>query len=165
MSANLQSNSTDFNAAVAKKVGLQADALCRRTDRMFAYLMLLQWIGAIAAALFVSPRTWVGETSYIHPHLYMAVVMGGVLCSLPAWFAIKQPGRLMTRMVIASSQMLFSCLLIHLTGGRIETHFHVFGSLAFLAFYRDWRGVIPANAIFALEHPGRGVWRPDGVFG
>ena len=35
--------------------------------------------------------------------------------------------------------MLMSALLIHLTGGRIETHFHVFGSLAILAFYRDWR--------------------------
>jgi len=31
-----------------------------------------------------------------------------------------------------------SALLIHLSGGRIETHFHVFGSLAFLAFYLDW---------------------------
>jgi signal transduction histidine kinase/DNA-binding response OmpR family regulator len=165
MSTSFATRSIDFDAAVAKKVRLQADALCRRTDRMFAYLMLLQWIGAIAAALFVSPRTWVGETSYIHPHLYMAVIMGGVLCSLPAWFAIKQPGRLMTRMVIASSQMLFSCLLIHLTGGRIETHFHVFGSLAFLAFYRDWRVLIPATVIVALDHLVRGFWWPQSVFG
>ena len=43
----------------------------------------------------------------------------------------------MTRHVIAISQMLTSALLIHLSGGRIETHFHVFGSLAFLAFYLD----------------------------
>ena len=28
--------------------------------------------------------------------------------------------------------MLMSVLLIHLSGGRIETHFHIFGSLAFL---------------------------------
>ena len=42
--------------------------------------------------------------------------------------------------------MLTSALLIHLTGGRIETHFHVFGSLAFLAFYRDWRVLVPADA-------------------
>ena len=34
-----------------------------------------------------------------------------------------------------------SALLIHLSGGRIETHFHIFGSLAFLAFYRDCRRV------------------------
>ena len=43
------------------------------------------------------------------------------------------------------AQMLMGALLIHLTGGRIETHFHVFGSLAFLAFYRDWRVLIPGH--------------------
>jgi hypothetical protein len=36
--------------------------------------------------------------------------------------------------------MLWSALLIHLTGGRIETHFHVFGSLGILAGYRGARG-------------------------
>jgi ABC-type dipeptide/oligopeptide/nickel transport system permease component len=43
--------------------------------------------------------------------------------------------------------MLTSALLIHLTGGRIETHFHVFGSLAFLAFYRDWRMLLSATIV------------------
>jgi len=42
---------------------------------------------------------------------------------------------------------LTSALLIHLSGGRIETHFHIFGSLAFLSFYRDWRVLITATAI------------------
>ena len=41
--------------------------------------------------------------------------------------------------------MLMGALLIHLTVGRIETHFHVFVSLAILAFYRDWRVLIPAT--------------------
>ena len=40
----------------------------------------------------------------------------------------------------------WSALLIDLTGGRIETHFHVFGSLAFLAFYRD-AGVLIAGTL------------------
>ena len=52
--------------------------------------------------------------------------------------------------------MLWSALLIHLTGGRIETHFHVFGSLAFLAFYRDWRVLVPATVVVALTTPLRG---------
>ena len=50
---------------------------------------------------------------------------------------------------IAVGQTLTSALLIHLTGGRIETHFHVFGSLAFLAFYRDWRVLVTASAVVA----------------
>jgi len=61
--------------------------------------------------------------------------------------------------------MLMSALLIHLTGGRIETHFHVFGSLAFLAYYRDWRVLIPATVVVAADHAVRGVYFPQSVFG
>jgi hypothetical protein len=56
-------------------------------------------------------------------------------------------------------------LLIHLCGGRIETHFHVFGSLAFLAAYRDWRVLIPASAVVALDHLFRGYFWPRSVHG
>ena len=61
--------------------------------------------------------------------------------------------------------MLMGALLIHLTGGRIETHFHVFGSLAFLAFYRDWRVLVPATIVVALDHLLRGIFWPQSVYG
>ncbi len=154
-----------FDAAVAAKVRDQELALHRRTDRMFAYLLLTEWVGGVVAAFVVSPRTWIGSTSYLHTHVYAAFILGGLLCSLPAYLAWKQPGQLSTRLTISASQLLFSCLLIHLTGGRIETHFHVFGSLAFLAFYRDWRVLVPATLIVALDHLVRGVWWPESVFG
>ncbi len=56
-------------------------------------------------------------------------------------------------------------LLIHLTGGRIETHFHVFGSLAFLSFYRDWRVLVPATIVVAADHFLRGLLWPQSVYG
>ena len=49
--------------------------------------------------------------------------------------------------------------------GGIETHFHVFGSLAFLSFYRDWRVLIPATAVVAIDHMVRGIFYPQSVFG
>jgi sigma-B regulation protein RsbU (phosphoserine phosphatase) len=52
-----------------------------------------------------------------------------------------------------------------LTGGRIETHFHVFGSLAFLAFYRDWRVLVPATIVVAADHLGRQALWPESVYG
>jgi diguanylate cyclase (GGDEF)-like protein/PAS domain S-box-containing protein len=55
--------------------------------------------------------------------------------------------------------------LIHLTGGRIETHFSIFGSLAFLAFYRDWRVLVTASAIVAADHLVRGFLWPQSVYG
>ena len=79
--------------------------------------------------------------------------------------ALFRPGLPSTRYTIATAQMLMGALLIHLTGGRIETHFHVFGSLAFLAFYRDWRVLVPATVVVALDHILRGYFWPQSVYG
>src|SRR2546422_286126 len=48
---------------------------------------------------------------------------------------------------------------------RIETHFIVFGSLAFLAFYRDWRVLISATVVVAVDHLLRGIFWPQSVYG
>lgn len=135
------------------------------TDRMFAVLMAIQWVAGILAALIVSPRTWAGSIPQVHIHVWSALVCGGLLSSLPIYLALRYPGESVTRHVIAVAQMLWSALLIHLTGGRIETHFHVFGSLAFLAFYRDWRVLIPATIVIAVDHSVRGILWPQSVYG
>lgn len=139
--------------------------LHRDTDKLFAWLMLLQWLGGVVTASVVSPRTWIGNTPYIHLHLVSSVLLGGAISSLPIYLAWKLPGRPFTRHVIAISQMLWSALLIHYSGGRIETHFHVFCSLAFLSFYRDWRVLVTATIVVAADHFLRGVWWPLSVFG
>ena len=136
-----------------------------RVDKLFAYLMILQWAGAIVLALVVSPKTWAGETSQPHAHLYAALIMGGLLTAMPVFLAFKRPGQLLTRHVIVACQVLFSALLIHLTGGRIETHFHLFGSFAFIAFYKDWKVVISATVIAAVDHALRGIFWPQSIFG
>ena len=78
----------------------------------------------------------------------------------------RKPYDLLTRHGVATfAQMGFSALLIDVTGGRIETHFHVFGSLAFLALYRDWRVLPTATVVVALDHLLRGIWFPESVYG
>jgi signal transduction histidine kinase/CheY-like chemotaxis protein len=145
----------------------QADygTVLRRTDRLFAGLMLFQWLAAIFAAFVISPRAWHGVSSSTHIHVWAAIVLGGLIASFPAALALWRPGHWFTRHVVAVGQMLTSALLIHLLGGRIETHFHVFGSLAFLAFYRDWRVLISATVIVALDHLLRGLFWPQSVYG
>ena len=136
-----------------------------RTDRMFGALLIVQWLAGIAAAVWISPRAWSGLDSYTHPHVWAAVFLNGLIISLPLLLVWLQPGRALTRQVVAVAQMLTSAVLIHLTGGRIETHFHVFGSLAFLAFYRDWRVVVTASAVTAADHFLRGLYWPQSVYG
>ena len=137
----------------------------KSTDRLFAGLMGFQWIAGIVFALWVSPLAWSGSVSRTHVHVWAAIVVGGIISLFPALLGLLRPGRPSTRYTIAAAQMLMGALLIHLTGGRIETHFHVFGSLAFLAFYRDWRVLVPATIVVALDHMLRGVFWPQSVYG
>jgi two-component system, sensor histidine kinase and response regulator len=136
-----------------------------QTSRLFTILMLVQWVAGIAAALWISPRTWAGATSQVNLHVWLAVFLGGAITSLPIFLTLVRPTDAFTRHTVAVCQMLMSSLLIHLSGGRIETHFHVFGSLAFLAFYRDWRVLVPATIVVATDHALRGVYFPQSVFG
>jgi len=139
--------------------------LHRSTDRLFAGLMIFQFAAGIAAALWLSPRTWAGSESRIHLHVWAAVGIGLVINAVPLSFVLLRPGHVVTRHAVAVGQALTSALLIHLSGGRIETHFHVFGSLAFLAFYRDWRVLVTASAVVAADHFVRGIYWPESVFG
>jgi signal transduction histidine kinase len=41
----------------------------------------------------------------------------------------------------------------------------VFGSLAILALYRDWRVFVPATAVIGIDHVVRGLFWPESVFG
>src|SRR5438132_368646 len=101
-------------------------AIVRRTDRMFAALFVLEWLAGIVAALLSSPYTWMGSARGIHPHVWAAVVLGGAIIAFPLVMIFSYAATAATRHAVAIGQMLMSALLIHLTGGRIETHFHVF---------------------------------------
>ena len=140
-------------------------AIHKSTDRLFAGLMGFQWIAGIIFAVWVSPLAWYGTLSRTHVHVWAAVFLGGAICLFPALLGVFRAGESSTRYTIAVAQMLMGALLIHLTGGRIETHFHVFGSLAFLAFYRDWRVLIPATIVVAADHLLRGIFWPQSVYG
>jgi signal transduction histidine kinase len=143
----------------------QKDANNRKTDTMFTYLLAAQWIVAIFVASVISPYSWEGKEKVFHLHFYLAVFMGGGITLFPILLAKLRPGWVVTRHVIAISQMLFSALFIHLSGGRIETHFHVFGSLAFLAFYLDWPVLLNATLVVVVDHFFRGLLYPESVYG
>jgi two-component system, sensor histidine kinase and response regulator len=149
----------------AELVAQHQNRIYAQTSRLFTILMIVQWLAGIAAALWISPRTWAGATGYVHLHVWLAIFLGGAITSLPVFLTVIRPTDTFTRHTVAVCQMLMSSLLIHLSGGRIETHFHVFGSLAFLAFYRDWRVLVPATIVVAADHALRGIYFPQSVFG
>jgi hypothetical protein len=133
-------------------------------DRLFSKLLLVQWVAAVVVAVVYSPIGWAdkhGPGGY----LTLAIVAGGLLALTPMLMTRLMAGASVTRHVMAAAQMLFSALFIHLSGGRIETHFHIFGSLAWLAFYLDWQILVTATIVVAGEHMLRGIFIPESVYG
>ena len=128
-----------------------------QTDRMFRWLLLGQWLFAIALVLIRRPFSPV--------HVEMAVGFGAVIDLMPIVLIRVRPGWWATRHVVAGAQILWSALLVTITDGRIETHFHVFGSLAFLAIYRDWRVLGTATVLVFADHLVRGLAWPDSIYG
>lgn len=131
----------------------QRNAVSRRVDRFFAVLMVGQWFAGITIAASRDPG--------MSPHMFAAVFLGGAISCAPVALAILRPGLSITPYVNAVAQMLWSGLLIQLMGGRVETHFHVFGSLTFLSFYRHWRVLVLATVVITSELLLRGVFWPD----
>src|SRR5687767_12641378 len=87
--------------ALSQRVGALASQhqqlIYRRTDRLFAGLMLFQWLAGIAAALWISPLAWAGTESRVHLHVWAALYLGGAISALPVFLALTRPGSALTR--------------------------------------------------------------------
>lgn len=136
-----------------------------RADELFAKLFVFQWFMSVALACFLTPRVWAGGEQQFYFHFFLALLVGGVLALIPTLFIHFAPGRPINAYVNATAQILFSALYIHLSGGRIETHFHVFASLTLLALYRSYGPVILATAVAIADLLIRGSYWPESVYG
>jgi signal transduction histidine kinase len=137
------------------------ERLYKDTDRIFAYLFVGQWVLAILIAVYISP----GVQSKVGFSWESAVILGGLLTSGSLWLVKNRPGTKLTRYTLSVVQALWSVLLIHLSGGRIETHFHIFGSLAFISFYRDWKLLLPATIITIASYFVEGFSASESIHG
>src|SRR5882672_219998 len=51
----------------------------KRVDRLFAFLMIAQWLAGIVTAIFISPRAWAGTEYSVHPHVWVAILLGAAI--------------------------------------------------------------------------------------
>ncbi len=68
--------------------------------------------------------------------------------------------------VAAASFGLASCsaMLVHLSGGFIEAHFHFFVMIGVLTLYQDWSPFLLAIVYVVLHHGVVGVGSPESVY-
>jgi PAS domain S-box-containing protein len=137
----------------------------QRTDRMFLWLLLAQWLAGIVTALWSTPAVWNGQFTHLPALVWKAFFLGFAITSLPIYVAFKYPGSMLTRQEIAIGQGLITSLLIHVSGGHFEMRYAVFASLAFLAMYRDVTVLLLASLITAVDHILGCFFWPKSLYG
>jgi hypothetical protein len=142
----------------------QLQNLWNNTDKLFVSILIMQWITEIVVSLWL-PAPALPTERGLHFPLWEIVVGGGLIIAIPCLLAIRQPGQFVTRTVIAAAQGLSLAVLIHLSGGSLGTHLHVFASLALLAFYRDWRVLILTSMIVTCGYLMPGICWPQSTYG
>jgi len=154
-----------MNQRASELFRIQIDDAREQADRLFCWLMPIQFLCLVVAAFCFTPYTWAGQSFSVHQHVWIATLFGGFVTLGPVALVKFNRQFRYSGYLFAASQMLVSAILIHLLGGRIEAHFHVFGSLAFLLAYRQIGVILCATVVIAVEHLFRAVWMPYSIFG
>jgi len=110
-----------------------------KTDRL---MLAVVWaLFLISCALASQNFTW------------EVVLWIGLPLSLLATIMVRFcSGALLTRLFFAACLMTFASLQIQQERGIPELHFGVFVLMSFLLAYRDWRPIVCAAAVIAVEH-------------
>ena len=117
-------------------------------------IVILLWLHAAGLAAF---GLIVGET-LLHS------VQEGAVVAAAAVVATYARGR-RSRAVAASLGLITaSAVLVHLSGGYIEMHFHFFVMTAVIAVYQDWVPFLTGIAYVAAHHGIVGVLLPHDVY-
>ena len=155
-----QNNSREAELVAAREIENMS-----AINKGMAWALLVQAIAGVLLAYFLSPLTWRGWESETHPHVWASIAAALLLGIGPAMLAWKDASWKGTQYVVAAAQLLFSALFIHVSGGRIETHFHVFASIGILAIYKNPYVLIVATGVTAVDHLMRGVLWPRSIYG
>ena len=136
-SASREARARDVRHAVVAQITVDA-------HRLFRILFAVQWLAAVLIAWKTAQP---GDS-----RLLITLIAGGMLCVPAGLFTMAAPHSFWIRHWVAVTQMTWSMLFMWLLEGRSEAQFHVFTSLAFLAFYRDWP-VLLTSTLTAIAWP------------
>ncbi len=86
------------------------------------------------------------------------------ISSLPIFFTHFTQSHKLAAITHGVALMFFSGLLIHLSKGMIETHFHIFVALAVMIVFANSLVILAAAATIAIHHIGFFFLLPSSVF-
>lgn len=124
-------------------------------DRRHRAITLLLWLHAIGLGGF---SFLTGQT------VAHSLVEGGVIAVSALLGAVGALGRRLRSAIASLGLVTASAVLVHLSGGYIEMHFHFFVMVGLLALYQDWTPFLLAIGFVALHHGVVGVLNPSSVY-
>lgn len=132
------------------------------------FLTGLAWFHAVVIALIgpIAGYSWelsiaalFRDGTVLHTVLEGSIVAGFALVASLGWGS-----RTFRASVVSLALVSTSAILVHLSGGYIELHFHFFVMLVFLALYQDWAPYLLAIAFVAIHHGVVGTLWPQEVY-
>jgi len=120
-------------------------------DRLHRGILLFLGVHAAGIPCF---SLWMGHSLVLSAVAGMVLLFfcGGAIISFLSW---------RIRSVLATlGLMTASALLVHLSGGYIEAHFHFFVMLAVVALYHDWIPFAVALSFIVVDHGLVGMFAP-----
>jgi diguanylate cyclase (GGDEF)-like protein len=88
----------------------------------------------------------------------------GILAAFAAGASLPNSSRRLRSIMVALGLLSSSALIVHLTGGLIESHFHFFVIVPLLTLYSDWSVFLLAIGFVAVHHGVFGMLEPHAVF-
>jgi len=132
------------------------------------FLVGLVWFHAaaiIAAGPLLGHRWELSIDALLHHGTVLHTALEGVAVAIFAALACwPRASRTVQATAVGFGLMSASGVLVHLSGGYIEAHFHFFVMLAFLALFQDWIPYLLAVAFVAVHHGVVGVIWPTEVY-
>src|SRR5437867_4500957 len=80
------------------------------------------------------------------------------------WDASDRPRRRLSSAMAALGLVVSSAMIVHISGGVIEAHFHFFVMVGILTLYQDWQPFLLAIGFVVVHHAVLGTLQPSAVY-
>jgi len=143
---------SDINAAYHADFNYpKVDALMVRL-LWFHFVVVVAWASFIyffePASFYPSPFSWSNLT---FTQLLSIIELALLCAAIPTMLRVRLTSHYAFRVLVTVALSVFSFIIVFMTGGSIEAHFHIFFVFGLVTLYYDWRLVWVVFSLVVLH--------------
>jgi diguanylate cyclase (GGDEF)-like protein len=119
------------------------------------WVLVVLWLHVPAIFLFALLR----HQSPLH-----SAVESGIVAWIAVLATMTRDRRRLSTQLASVGLLTCSAVLVHLSGGQIEMHFHYFVMVGVITLYQDWSPFLIAIGYVVLQHGLGGLMAPESVY-